>query len=133
MSIEIKTPLLPESVADATVAKWHKQPGEAIMRDEPLVDIETDKVVLEVVAPADGSMEKILCAEGTVVKAEQVIGLFAAHAVSLAATETQPKAAKSQTAPTKDPVAQATMQPDLNKNPVLSPSVRRTVAEQGLD
>ena len=57
MSIEIKVPVLPESVADATIATWHKQPGEACSRDENLVDIETDKVVLEVVAPEDGVAE----------------------------------------------------------------------------
>jgi 2-oxoglutarate dehydrogenase E2 component (dihydrolipoamide succinyltransferase) len=55
MSIEIKAPSFPESVADGTIATWHKQPGEACARDELIVDIETDKVVLEVVAPADGS------------------------------------------------------------------------------
>ncbi|MGH8110427.1 MAG: biotin/lipoyl-containing protein, partial [Rhodanobacteraceae bacterium] len=54
MSIEVKVPVLPESVSDATIAAWHKQPGDAIHRDENLVDLETDKVVLEVPAPADG-------------------------------------------------------------------------------
>ena len=54
MSTEIKAPTFPESVADGSIATWHKQVGESVSRDEPLVDIETDKVVLEVVAPADG-------------------------------------------------------------------------------
>ena len=57
--VEIKVPVLPESVADATIATWHAQPGEAVSRDQNLVDIETDKVVLEVVAPADGSVGEI--------------------------------------------------------------------------
>jgi len=61
MSIEIKVPVLPESVADASIAVWHKQPGEPIAQDENLVDIETDKVVLEVVAPEDGVLEEITC------------------------------------------------------------------------
>ena len=56
MSIEIKAPSFPESVADGTIATWHKQPGEACKRDDLIVDIETDKVVMEVVAPADGSL-----------------------------------------------------------------------------
>ena len=54
MSVEIKAPIFPESVADGTVATWHKKPGEAVKRDELIVDIETDKVVLEVLAPGDG-------------------------------------------------------------------------------
>ena len=67
MSIEIKAPTFPESVADGTVATWHKKPGEPIQRDELLVDIETDKVVLEVVAPADGSLKTVHKEEGDVV------------------------------------------------------------------
>jgi 2-oxoglutarate dehydrogenase E2 component (dihydrolipoamide succinyltransferase) len=60
MAIEIKAPAFPESVADGEVAAWHKQEGEAVQRDELIVEIETDKVVLEVVAPADGVLEKIM-------------------------------------------------------------------------
>ncbi len=60
MSIEIKAPSFPESVADGTIATWHKQPGEACKRDDLIVDIETDKVVMEVVAPADGSLSNII-------------------------------------------------------------------------
>ena len=59
MSIEVKVPALPESVADATISAWHKQPGDSVSRDENLVDIETDKVVLEVPAPADGVLAEI--------------------------------------------------------------------------
>ena len=66
-SVEIKVPVLPESVADATIATWHAQPGEAVSRDQNLVDIETDKVVLEVVAPADGALSEILAPEGETV------------------------------------------------------------------
>ena len=66
----------PESVADGTVATWHKQEGEAVKRDELLVDIETDKVVLEVVAPADGVVSKIMAAEGETVESQQVLGTF---------------------------------------------------------
>src|SRR6056297_2247026 len=74
MSIEIKVPNLPESVSDATVAKWHKKPGEAIARDENLVDLETDKVVLEVPAPADGILDNISAQEGDTVTEAQILG-----------------------------------------------------------
>lgn len=82
MSIEIKVPVLPESVADATIATWHVKPGEAVSRDQNLVDIETDKVVLEVVAPEDGHIAEFLAQEGDTVLAEQVIAKFVAGAVA---------------------------------------------------
>ena len=85
MSIEIKVPVLPESVADATIATWHKKPGEAVSRDENLVDIETDKVVLEVPAPEDGVLGEILFEEGATVTAEQVIAILKAGAAPAAA------------------------------------------------
>jgi 2-oxoglutarate dehydrogenase E2 component (dihydrolipoamide succinyltransferase) len=76
MSIEIKAPTFPESVADGTIATWHKKPGEAVKRDELIVDIETDKVVLEVVAPADGSIAEIIKGEGDTVLSNEVIARF---------------------------------------------------------
>ena len=78
MSIEIKAPQFPESVADGTVATWHKQPGDTCSRDELLVDIETDKVVLEVVAPADGTLAEIVKQEGDTVLSEEVLARFEA-------------------------------------------------------
>lgn len=74
MAIDIKVPQLPESVADATIATWHVKPGDKVSRDQNLVDIETDKVVLEVVAEADGVLGEITAEEGTTVTAEEVIG-----------------------------------------------------------
>lgn len=76
MTIEIKAPTFPESVQDGSIATWHKKPGEAVSRDELLVDIETDKVVLEVVAPADGSLAKILKGEGDTVISNEIIAMF---------------------------------------------------------
>lgn len=114
-SVEIKVPVLPESVADATIATWHVKPGEAISRDQNLVDIETDKVVLEVVAPADGSLSDILAPEGETVTGEQVIANFVAGSVASAA----PAAPAAETA--------------SEENDALSPSVRRLLAEKGLD
>lgn len=80
MTIEIKAPTFPESVADGTIATWHKQPGEAVTRDELIVDIETDKVVLEVVAPADGALVEILKGEGETVLSDELIAKFEAGA-----------------------------------------------------
>jgi 2-oxoglutarate dehydrogenase E2 component (dihydrolipoamide succinyltransferase) len=113
--VEIKVPVLPESVADATIATWHVKPGEPISRDQNLVDIETDKVVLEVVAPADGSLSEILALEGATVNGEQVIANFVAGAVASASSSA--------------PVAEVASE----ENDTLSPSVRRLLAEKGLD
>jgi 2-oxoglutarate dehydrogenase E2 component (dihydrolipoamide succinyltransferase) len=74
MAIEIKVPGFPESVADGTVLKWNKQPGDAVRRDESVVDIETDKVVFEVPSPADGVVDEIIEAAGSVVVSGQLIG-----------------------------------------------------------
>lgn len=113
-SVDIKVPVLPESVADATIATWHVQPGEAVSRDQNLVDIETDKVVLEVVAPADGSISEILHNEGDTVAAEQVIAKFVAGAGAAAP-------------------APATAEESDSDDDVLSPSVRRLLAEKDID
>ena len=118
--MEIKVPVLPESVADATIATWHVKTGEAVSRDQVLVDIETDKVVLEVVAQADGVMGEILHAEGATVLAEQVIGQMNAGATAAAA----PAAAA---VPAAAPAAADAA------DDVLTPSVRRLIAEKGLD
>lgn len=125
MSIEVKVPTLPESVTDATVAKWYKKEGDSISRDENLVDLETDKVMLEVPAPQNGVIEKILVTEGSVVKANQVIAVLKEGGVVQApskAAESQPAAA------TPAPAAKST-----EEDEVLSPAVRRLVAEKGVD
>ncbi len=124
MSIDIKVPVLPESVADATIATWHVQPGDAVERDQNLVDIETDKVVLEVVAEADGQMGEILFPEGETVLGEQVIaklnpGAVAGQEVSKAQAKAPAPAAREATTE--------------ESNDALSPSVRRLVAEHNLD
>jgi 2-oxoglutarate dehydrogenase E2 component (dihydrolipoamide succinyltransferase) len=96
MTTEVKVPALPESVSDGVVACWHKQPGDAVRRDEALVDIETDKVVLEVPAPQDGILEKVLISEGDTVTADQVLGLIGANGtghVSHASTDRSQQAA----------------------------------------
>ncbi|MBK8973164.1 MAG: 2-oxoglutarate dehydrogenase complex dihydrolipoyllysine-residue succinyltransferase [Hahellaceae bacterium] len=122
MAIEIKAPTFPESVADGVVATWHKKPGEAVARDELLVDIETDKVVLEVVAPADGVVEKVLKNEGDTVLSGEVLGFFAAGAAASPAPVATATTAKVETAAADEGDEQA-----------LSPAVRKLIQEKGLD
>ena len=119
MSIEIKTPTFPESVADGTVATWHKQPGEACSTDELIVDIETDKVVLEVVAPADGVIKEIFKGEGDTVLSEEVLASFEAGAAA---------AAPAAAAPAADATASAATDADK-----VGPAARKLIEENGLD
>lgn len=95
MSIEIKAPTFPESVADGTVATWHKQPGEACSADDLIVDIETDKVVLEVVAPQDGVIKEIFKGEGEIVLSDEVIAVFEAGAAASAAPAAEAASAEA--------------------------------------
>ncbi|MFQ6313695.1 biotin/lipoyl-containing protein, partial [Lysobacter capsici] len=95
MSTEIKVPVLPESVSDATIATWHKKVGDAVKRDENLVDLETDKVVLEVPSPVDGVLKEIKFEEGSTVTSSQLIAIVEAGAAASApAAEAAPAAAK---------------------------------------
>src|SRR5689334_19324358 len=136
MSTEIRVPQLPESVADATLVAWHKQPGDPIRRDENLADLETDKVVLEVPAPANGVVSEIRVQSGTVVTSGQVLAVIeegAAAPTHTAATErtaapspgTQRAGAAARAAP---PAAMPAAAAGDGKER-LSPSVRRMVEE----
>ncbi|MXS19029.1 2-oxoglutarate dehydrogenase complex dihydrolipoyllysine-residue succinyltransferase [Pseudomonas oryzihabitans] len=125
MAIEIKAPTFPESVADGTVATWHKKPGEAVKRDELLVDIETDKVVLEVVAPADGVLAEILKNEGDTVLSEEVIARVEEGATAAAAAPAAQPAAAS--APAAAPAAGG------EEDPILAPAARKIAEENGID
>ena len=87
MTIEVRVPQLPESVADATLVSWHKKPGDAVARDENLVDLETDKVVLEVPAPAAGVLKEIKLADGTTVTSGQVLAVIEEGATAVARRE----------------------------------------------
>ncbi|PSJ45572.1 dihydrolipoyllysine-residue succinyltransferase [Zobellella endophytica] len=122
MTIEIKVPDLPESVADATIATWHKQPGDRVERDEVIVDIETDKVVLEVPAPEAGILEAILEGDGATVLGQQVIGKLKQGAVAGEETKDKPAVAESNGEAKADADGDA-----------LSPAVRRLVAEHNID
>lgn len=123
MSIEIKAPTFPESVADGTVATWHKKPGEPIQRDELLVDIETDKVVLEVVAPADGSLKTVHKEEGDVVLSDEVLAIFEEGAVDAASSSTP---AETESAPAE--TADASDDGDI----IMSPAARKLVEENDI-
>ncbi len=103
MSIEVRVPTLPESVADALVINWHKQPGEAVQRDEVLVEIETDKVVLEVPSPSDGVLQEIVQANGQTVTADQVLAIIGDGAA--ADTPKDAGAGASRAAPQDKPAA----------------------------
>jgi 2-oxoglutarate dehydrogenase E2 component (dihydrolipoamide succinyltransferase) len=127
MSIEIKVPPLPESVTDATLVAWHKKPGESVARDENLVDLETDKVVLEVPAPASGTLAKILVQDGATVTAGDVLAVLEEGEVAAAAA---PSAAES---PPSAERAVEVAEPDSGVAPRLSPAVRRLLEEHDLD
>mgnify|MGYP001027721491 CR=1 FL=1 len=118
MSIEIKAPTFPESVQEGSIATWHKQPGESVTRDELLVDIETDKVVLEVVAPADGTLKDVLKAEGEIVLSNEII----AHVVAGEVTASEPVA---------EVVTEESVSSD--QEAIASPAARKIADERGID
>src|SRR5512134_1285493 len=128
MLVEVKVPQLSESVAEATLLSWHKKAGEAVKRDENLVDIETDKVVLELPAPADGVLASVVKGDGSTVAAGEVIatldteGKGAAAPAPAAAVRVEPAAV----APTPPPET-------LRQDARLMPSARKLVDEQGID
>jgi len=92
MSIEVKVPQLPESVTDATVVAWNKQPGDTVERDENLVDLETDKVVLEVPAPVSGVLKEILIADDTTVTSGEILAIIDDSAAAQSEASTESKA-----------------------------------------
>jgi 2-oxoglutarate dehydrogenase E2 component (dihydrolipoamide succinyltransferase) len=136
MTIEVKVPQLPESVQDATLVSWHKKAGDTVNRDDNLVDIETDKVVLEVPAPVSGVLKEIRVKDGTTVGAGQVIAILEEGAGATAApakTEAKPAAAPVQASAPAKSAAPAAAAPANDDDMPLSPSVRRLVEENKLD
>ncbi|EJM20683.1 MULTISPECIES: 2-oxoglutarate dehydrogenase complex dihydrolipoyllysine-residue succinyltransferase [Pseudomonas] len=122
MAIEIKAPTFPESVADGTVATWHKQPGDAVKRDDLIVDIETDKVVLEVLATADGVLGAIVKNEGDTVLSDEVLGSIEAGGAAAAAPAAAPAAAQAAA-----PAAEG------EDDPVAAPAARKLAEENGIN
>ncbi|GGH91419.1 2-oxoglutarate dehydrogenase complex dihydrolipoyllysine-residue succinyltransferase [Pseudomonas fluvialis] len=123
MAIEIKAPTFPESVADGTVATWHKKPGEAVKRDELIVDIETDKVVMEVLAEADGVVGEILKNEGDTVLSGELLGTLVDGGAASAPVAAAPVAA----------VAAQVAAPASAEEALLSPAARKIAEENGLN
>ncbi|MEO7478943.1 MAG: dihydrolipoyllysine-residue succinyltransferase [Lysobacteraceae bacterium] len=143
MSIEVKVPVLPESVSDATIAAWHKKPGDAVKRDENLVDLETDKVVLEVPSPVDGVLKEIKFETGATVTSQQLLAIIeegAAHgsanvagAGSAGATAVA-AAPKTESPKAEAPKAAAASAPaSKSDTSSLSPGARFTAEEQHID
>ena len=135
MSIELKVPVLPESITDATIASWHKKAGDAVARDENLVDLETDKVVLEVPSPVDGVLKEIRHQVGDTVNGEQVIaiieeGAAAAPAKEQPKKESEPEAKTAAPAKAEQPKAEKSAPKGAEE---LSPAGRRVATEEDID
>ena len=131
MAIEVKVPVLPESVSDATIASWHKKVGDTVKRDENLLDLETDKVVLEVPSPVDGVIKDIKFAEGATVTSQQLLALIEEGAVAAAPTPAAAPAAPAAAAPAQAaapavPVATAAAD-------ALPPGARFTATTSGVN
>ncbi|MDN5871491.1 MAG: 2-oxoglutarate dehydrogenase complex dihydrolipoyllysine-residue succinyltransferase [Nitrococcus sp.] len=144
MSIEIKVPALPESITEATIVGWHKQPGDRVERDENLVDLETDKVVLEVPAPCDGVLDKILKNEGDTVTANEVLARLeqasasgedeqASGTAESAADEAGERGVRSEGADKSRGPQPTPAKAGAGGDEHLSPAVRRMVSEHDLD
>ena len=116
---DVRVPTLPESVTDATVLTWHKKPGDPVSRDENLLDLETDKVVLEVPSPIDGVLTEIKAEEGAVVTSDDILAILTEGAVAAAAPATN------------EPAADTPAESD--DDPILTPAVRRLVKEMKID
>jgi 2-oxoglutarate dehydrogenase E2 component (dihydrolipoamide succinyltransferase) len=129
MSLEVKVPVLPESVADATIASWHKKVGDSVKRDENLVDLETDKVVLEVPAPADGVIKQIIRNEGDTVTSQEILAIIEEGAATApgAAAETTAAQAPAAQVPAATPAKAAA------DGPALSPAAQRVASQHGVD
>ncbi|EPE4837406.1 2-oxoglutarate dehydrogenase complex dihydrolipoyllysine-residue succinyltransferase [Yersinia enterocolitica] len=126
-SVDINVPDLPESVADGSVATWHKKPGDSVKRDEVLVEIETDKVILEVPASQDGILDAILEDEGATVTSRQVLGRIRPSDSSGLPTEEKSQSTES------TPAQRQTASLEEESNDTLSPAIRRLIAEHSLD
>ncbi|MEQ7922313.1 2-oxoglutarate dehydrogenase complex dihydrolipoyllysine-residue succinyltransferase [Xanthomonas sp. WHRI 1810A] len=135
MAIEIKAPSFPESVADGTISKWHKQPGEAVKRDELLVDIETDKVVLEVLAEADGVLASIVKGEGETVLSNELIATLDAGGTASAAPAgaAAPASAPAPAAAAPAQAAPAPAASAADDDAIGGPAARKLAEENGIN
>ncbi len=132
MSMEVRAPQFPESISEGTVAIWHKQPGDQVHQDEPLVDIETEKVTIEVVAPVDGRVVEIMKVAGTIIGSGELIGLVEAGEVEEGAAQQhvrQVETVVEETANQEKPVESTDVEAQATKSVPLSPAVRKLAAE----
>jgi 2-oxoglutarate dehydrogenase E2 component (dihydrolipoamide succinyltransferase) len=129
MSTQVRVPSLPESVADATVLAWHKKPGEKVRKEENLLDLETDKVVLEVPAPTDGVLGDIKAPEGDTVQADTLLALIEEGA----AQKTAPARVQAPTTESVKGKTDGSTAEDAKAGPLLGPAARRLVKELNLD
>ena len=127
MASEIRVPTLGESVTEATIAQWYKKPGEAVSMDEPLCELETDKVTIEVPAQSAGVLEEVLFEEGATVEVGALLG-----SIDAAGTPAAPVETPAAEAPTPEPAVPAEPVATATQNDALAPSVRRLVSEHGL-
>ncbi|MGV8943256.1 dihydrolipoyllysine-residue succinyltransferase [Thermomonas sp.] len=133
MAIEVKVPVLPESVSDATIASWHKKAGDAVKRDENLLDLETDKVVLEVPSPVDGVLKEIKFAEGATVTSQQIIAVIEEGAVAAATPAAVEAAPAAKAAPAAAAVPAKAAPATVASNDNLPPGARFTANTSGVD
>ncbi|KXU30726.1 dihydrolipoamide succinyltransferase [Sphingobium sp. 22B] len=133
MATEVKVPTLGESVTEATVGQWLKKPGDAVKADEPIVSLETDKVAVDVPAPAAGTLGDIVAKEGDTVEVGALLAYVNEGAAAAAAPAAAPAPAAKAEAATPAPAASAPADEDEGGNLTLSPAVRRLVLEHGLD
>ena len=126
MTVEIKAPAFPESVADGVVSVWHKQPGESVSRDELLVEIETDKVVMEVVAPESGVLKSVVVAEGETIASEALLAVLAPGAVVVA--DPHPADAPSEQSAESTPASNG----GISESIPMGPAVRALLEEHDL-
>ena len=136
MTIEIKVPVLGESITEATVGRWFKKPGDAVKVDEPLVELETDKVTVEVPAPASGVLKDILAENGATVAIGALLGALseggAAAAASAAPAKSATKASPAAKEPARSAPAAASKPAAAAATPPPAPAARKIMAEAGL-
>ena len=133
MATEVKVPVLPESVSDATIASWHKKAGDTVRRDENLLDLETDKVVLEVPSPVDGVIKEIRFEEGATVNSQQVIAVIEEGAVAEAPKKQAPKKDEPAAAKAATPAGSTKKAAPPSGNDDLPPGARFAANTSGVD
>ncbi len=132
MAIEVKVPALPESVADAVIAGWHKQAGDAVTQDETLVDLETDKVILEVPAISSGVVTEIRFNVGDTVTADQVLAVIDENAAGSSVATASAEAGVADVVSSQEPAPAAEPVTEIHNDVAISPSAKKMMADNGI-